>query len=132
MCVQGLCIYFPSATLTTAIKYSPDEDIRYVFLYSRLEFITKGLILFMSLKFVNEPMVAILFLMLGSLAIMAALYYMRPCCQQIAMRWKFFVHTSNLWTCATSAWALYHEVDHRNWKYHLILAGVGGHGSENE
>ena len=121
----SLCIYFPSATLTTAIKYSPDEDIRYVFLYSRLEFITKGLMLFMSLKFVNEPIIAILFLMLGSFAIMAALFYMRPSCQQIAMRWKFFVHTSNVWTCATCAWAQFYGVDHRNWQYHLILASIG-------
>ena len=64
----ALCIYFPSATLTTAIKYSPQEDIRYVFLYTRLEFIVKGLMLFFSLKFINEPIVAAVLLMLGSCA----------------------------------------------------------------
>lgn len=37
----ALCLYFPSATLTTAIKYSPPEDVRYVYLYIRLEFIIK-------------------------------------------------------------------------------------------
>jgi Ca2+-binding EF-hand superfamily protein len=121
----ALCIYFPTATLTTAIKYSPDEDIRYVFLYTRLEFITKGLMLFFSLKFINEPIIAILFLMLGSCAIMGALYYMKPCCQLIAMRWKFFVHTSNLWTCTTCIWALMAKIDHTNWQTHLYIASVG-------
>eukprot|EP01043_Picozoa_sp_COSAG02_P025025 COSAG02_NODE_1390_length_12915_cov_6.825531_1_plen_3708_part_00 len=121
----ALCLYFPSATLTTAIKYSPDEDIRYVFLYTRLEFITKGLMLFLSLKFINEPIVAILFLMLGSCTIMAMLYYMKPCCQQIAMRWKFFVHTSNMWTCMTTIWALVVGIDHTNWTVHLYVAAIG-------
>lgn len=83
------------------MKYSPTEDVRYVFFYTRLELITKGLMLFMSLKFVNEPTVALVFLMLGSSVIIAALYYMRPSCQKLAMRWKYFVHCCNLWTCVT-------------------------------
>lgn len=121
----ALCVYFPSATLTTAIKYSPEEDIRYVFLYNRLELITKGLMLFTSLNFVNEPMIALFFLMLCSCVVIAALHLMRPSCQKIAMRWKYFVHCSNIWTCATCVGALHFQIDHTNWHYHLQAASGG-------
>lgn len=121
----ALCVYFPSATLTTAIKYSPEEDIRYVFLYNRLELITKGLMLFLSLHFVNDPILGLCCLMLGSCVVLAALHYMRPSCQKLAMRWKYFVHWSNIWTCLTCVGALYFDVNHTNWVYHLLAAGAG-------
>lgn len=121
----ALCVYFPSATLTTAIKYSPDEDIRYIFFYNRFELITKGLMLFLSLRYTNEPMVALLCLILGSCAVMAALHFMQPSCQKIAIRWKYFVHCSNVWTCLTCMGALHFQIDHTNWQHHLQAAGAG-------
>jgi hypothetical protein len=121
----ALCVYFPSATLTTAIKYSPEEDIRYVFLYNRLELITKGLMLFLSLSYANEPIIGLFCLMLGSCVVIMALHYMRPSCQKLAMRWKYFVHCSNIWTCLTCIGALHFQIDHTNWQYHLQAAGAG-------
>lgn len=56
---------------------------------------------------------------------MLMLYYMKPCCQQIAMRWKYFVHVSNLWTCMTTIWAIVVEIDHNNWTIHLYIAATG-------
>jgi Ca2+-binding EF-hand superfamily protein len=118
-----LCIFFPSATLTTAIKYQADEDIRYVFLYLRLEFIVKGFMLFLSLRFANHEAAAMLFLMAGSCAIIILVYFMRPCCLQGANLWKMVIHATNLWTCATCLWAV--AVDNRNWKAHAALAFPG-------
>jgi len=119
----GLCIFFPSATLTTAIKYSPQEDVRFLFLYTRFEFIVKGLMLFFSLRFTNQPAVAMLMLMLGSATIIFILHSMKPCCLYWANRWKHFTHVCNIWTCLTCQWAI--VVDNTDWKSHLAMAAAG-------
>eukprot|EP01048_Picozoa_sp_COSAG05_P023647 COSAG05_NODE_5211_length_1235_cov_1.917254_1_plen_298_part_01 len=119
----GLCIFFPSATLTTAIKYSPQEDVRFLFLYTRFEFIVKGLMLFFSLRFTNQPAVAMLMLMLGSATIIFILHFMKPCCLYWANRWKHFTHVCNIWTCLTCQWAI--VVDNTDWKSHLAMAAAG-------
>jgi hypothetical protein len=119
----GLCLFFPSATLTTAIQYGPQEDVRFVYLYLRLEFIAKGLMLFMSLQFTSQPQIALAWLMFGSVGVIAIIHFMQPCCLRAVNQWKQMVHLCQIWTCLTCQWVIYK--DSHDWKGHLAMA-VGG------
>ena len=97
----SLCIFLPSATLTNAIRFSAPEDIRFVYLFLRLELLIKGIMVFLSLGSQNYQMLALTSLILGSISICVVTKLMQPCCQKHVNRLKYLVHACSIWTCLT-------------------------------
>ena len=72
-----LCAYLPSATMTNAIRFSESEDVRFVYLYLRLELLLKGMMVFLSLQTQNTEILSLTFLMAGSASIVTTVFSMK-------------------------------------------------------
>lgn len=95
-----LCAYLPSATLTNAIKFSDGEDVRFVYLFLRLELLLKGMMVFLSLETQNNELLSLCFLIAGSSSIVMTVYYMKPCNIKHINRLTYLIHACATWACA--------------------------------
>ena len=121
-----LCIFCPTATLTNAIKFEPSEDVRYVYLFLRLELLMKSIMVFFALYFAEEQIKALLFLTLGSAAIAAVTFLMQPSNLNHINRLKYLIHATSIWMCLTCMWAV--KTDNRDWQRHVYFTLVGWFG----
>lgn len=111
-------LFFPSASLTTLFRYGDEddrqlpclkptpmvlggEDIRWIHLWRRVEYLVKGLWVFTGLRFANDGQLACIALFLGSVTIGTANFFMAPSNIKFVGRIKFNIHCCNTWTTFT-------------------------------
>ena len=123
MSLFALCIFCPSATLTSAVKFSDGEDIRYVYLYLRLELLLKGSMVFLALANQKNELTALTFLIMGSCTITFIVYLMHPSNLRHINHLKYLIHACSIWMCLTCMWAI--QTDNREWKVHVAGILVG-------
>ena len=119
----GLGIFLPSATLTSAVKFSDTEDVRFVYLYLRMELLLKGVMIFAALSTQQNETVALSCLCVGSMTITIVCYLMQPSNHKHVNRIKYLCHACAIWMALTCIWVV--ESDNKDWKMHAALVGLG-------
>eukprot|EP01051_Picozoa_sp_SAG22_P000697 SAG22_NODE_21_length_31784_cov_15.522897_6_plen_1900_part_00 len=118
-----LCVFLPSATLTNAIRFSAPEDVRFVYLYLRLELFVKSMMTFFSLATQGFWYLSLSFLILGSAAIIRITYLMQPCCQGHINRLKYLVHSCSIYMCLTCM--VVEVTGNTSWAPHVASIAIG-------
>ena len=139
-----LAVFFPSASLTTLFRYDDEddrsfcgntplgsqggcvlggEDIRWIHLWRRIEYLVKGIWVFSGMRFAKYGNLACVVLLLGSLIIATANFFMNPANLRFVCRQKLNIHVCNAWTTLTCLWAAtYYNTDR---KLHIGLCWAG-------
>lgn len=115
-----LCLswFFPTASLAVFFRYQEDdnrgcfgcvaggEDVRWIHLWRRIEYLVKGIWVFLGMLFSQYLYLASATMLLGSFVISVANYYMSPSNMLWMTRQKLNIHICNAWTTATCVWAV--------------------------
>jgi hypothetical protein len=99
------------------------EDIRWIHLWRRIEYIIKGLWIFTGLRFIKFGQWACGALFFGSLIIAVANFFMQPSNLKFIGRWKFLIHACNTWTTITCFWANASENDSKVAHFAILIPG---------
>eukprot|EP01043_Picozoa_sp_COSAG02_P042055 COSAG02_NODE_3541_length_6588_cov_11.433349_5_plen_1037_part_01 len=135
-----LVVFLPSATLTTLFRYDDEddrgfpplvqktcvlggEDIRWIHLWRRVEYMVKGMWVFSGMRFAKYGTLACVVLWGGSLIIATANYFMDPANLKFVCRQKLNIHVCNSWTTMTCFWAA--TTLNTNKQTHYIMMWVG-------
>lgn len=119
--ISLLCLtwFFPSASLAVFFRYEEDdsrgcakggcvaggEDVRWIHLWRRIEYLVKGIWVFLGMLFSQNLHLAGATMLLGSFIISIANYFMCPSNLMWMTRQKLNIHICNAWTTATCLWA---------------------------
>ena len=102
-----LCIYIPTAALTKSQFFLPEEDIRFVYYFQRLELSLKGFMIFVALRFgKSNELLALTFLVVSSCVLSTVVYVMQPSNMKFVNRIKYMIHVCSIWMCITCFWAI--------------------------
>jgi hypothetical protein len=135
-----LAFFFPSATLTALFRYDDEddrafppfiqnscvlggEDIRWIHLWRRVEYLVKGVWVFSGMRFAKSGNLSCVVLLLGSLVIATANYFMNPSNLRYVNRQKLNIHVCNAWTTLTCLWAATVYNDNRTQHNIMMFAG---------
>ena len=147
-----LCIFFPSASLTCLFRYGEDdergcfgekiagdgpyekgyrtggcnlggEDLRWCHLWRRIEYIVKVCWVTMGYRLGQYGNVSALALFAGSGIIAYVNAKMEPSNLRLFNRWKFTIHSSNIWTTTTCLMANAFGFDSLIMHYSLLWSG---------
>jgi hypothetical protein len=149
-----LVIFFPSASLTCLFRYDDEdnrgcgrkhengqlvaagyfpchggcvlggEDIRWIHIWRRVEYLVKAIWVFSSFKFSGygthkDLNPGIIFLLIGSFQIALMNAYMHPCNLSYFGRMKLLIHMCNVWTTITCVWVIGQDVTNK--AIHLLV-----------
>ena len=135
-------VFFPSSSLTTLFRYDDEderqlpclvctpmvlggEDIRWIHLWRRVEYMVKGLWVFTGLRFAQDGQLACIALFLGSLTIGTANFFMSPSNLKFVGRIKFNLHCCNTWTTFTCFLAQSNSWGPDEWGKHIGMMWGG-------
>eukprot|EP01052_Picozoa_sp_SAG31_P001347 SAG31_NODE_46_length_30980_cov_226.095107_7_plen_1671_part_00 len=145
----SLAIFFPAASLTTLFRYDDEddrcptkpiscglcgpqgktgcvlggEDIRWIHLWRRVEYMVKGMWVFTGYRLVEYGKGTAFALFAGSFIIVWANSLMKPSNLRWVCDWKLLIHVCNCWTTSTCLWAAYS--DNRDKQLHLSILVAG-------
>jgi hypothetical protein len=105
------------------IKFAEAEDIRYVYLYLRIELLLKGMMCFLALSNQEHEVLALTFLIGGSVTIALTVRLMRPSNLGHVNRLKYLIHGCSIWMCLSCIWSI--SVDNKSWGWHLGVVLLG-------
>ena len=150
---SALCIFFPSASLTCLFRYDEDddrgclgnkkegeepfekgfryggcnaggEDLRWCHLWRRIEYIVKVIWVSMGYRLQGRyGSIAALVLFGGSALIVFVNGKMEPANLRVFNRWKFYIHSSNVWTTTTCLMAVAFDWDSKIGHYAILIPG---------
>lgn len=147
-----LCIFFPSASLTCLFRYDEDdergcggtkvegdgpyekgyrkggcnaggEDLRWCHLWRRIEYLVKVCWVTMGYRLSQYGNLSAFALFAGSCIIAYVNARMEPSNLRLFNRWKFTIHSSNIWTTTTCLMANYFNVESIGLHYALLFSG---------
>jgi hypothetical protein len=135
-----LVVFLPSATLTTLFRYDDEdprgfppfiqktcvlggEDIRWIHLWRRVEYLVKGMWVFSGMRFAKYGTFACVVLWAGSIIIATANYFMNPANLKFVCRQKLNIHVCNSWTTMVCFWAAHTMNDNKQTHYIMTWSG---------
>jgi hypothetical protein len=135
----SMALFFPSASLTTLFRYDDEddrsivchlggcvlggEDIRWIHMWRRAEYMVKGAWVFTGMKFANDGAIACAFLWIGSIVIVIINWYIQPSNLKVVCRQKLNIHVCNIWTTMTCFWAATTLNENQTVHYAIMVAG---------
>eukprot|EP01051_Picozoa_sp_SAG22_P006442 SAG22_NODE_422_length_10687_cov_4.448149_3_plen_561_part_00 len=145
----SLAIFFPAASLTTLFRYDDDddrcpckpvscgvcgpegktgcvlggEDIRWIHLWRRIEYLVKGMWVFTGYRLVRYGKATAVALFAGSFIIVWANSLMTPSNLRFVCRWKLLIHCCNCWTTTTCLWASYTDNTDVQRHFFILIPG---------
>jgi hypothetical protein len=144
-----LAIFFPSASLTTLFRYDDEddrcpggplfcgacgpngktgcvlggEDIRWIHLWRRVEYMVKGMWVFCGYRLVQYGRATAFALFAGSMIIVFCNSLMQPSNLKFICRGKLQIHMCNMWTTLTCLWAASVNNQDKNIHFAIMFPG---------
>ena len=105
------------------MNFAGGEDIRWIHLWRRVEYMVKGIWVFTGMRFARNGRLACLSLWLGSIIIATANYFMNPANLKFVCRQKLNIHVCNSWHTMVCLWAATTYNNSKTTHYGLMWGG---------